>query len=115
METTSIDLTGVGQSAQAPPPALMTIPEVAVRLGVRDRYVRRLVAERRIPFYKVGYLIRFEPSEVEAWLHHSRSNSGFSSSRSAGKRAIGSHPCGTARPRASQNGPDRANPPTGTS
>jgi hypothetical protein len=33
---------------------LIDLPEVARRLGVNDRHVRRLVAERRIPFVKWG-------------------------------------------------------------
>jgi len=32
------------------------------------RHVRRLVAERRIPFVKWGHLIRFDVEQVEAWL-----------------------------------------------
>ncbi len=47
---------------------LMDLPAVAERLGVNHRHVRRLVAERRIPFLKWGHLLRFDPAEVEAWL-----------------------------------------------
>jgi excisionase family DNA binding protein len=32
------------------------------------RHVRRLVAERRIPFLKWGNLLRFDPHEIAAWL-----------------------------------------------
>ena len=48
--------------------ALMNIEEVAERLGVSVRHMRRLVAERRIPFIKWGHLVRFEPSEVDHWI-----------------------------------------------
>ena len=51
---------------------LMDIQAVARRLGVGVRYVRRLVAERRIPFIKLGHLLRFEREEVEAWLNAAR-------------------------------------------
>ncbi len=51
---------------------LIDLPAVAERLGVNHRYVRRLVAERRIPFIKLGHLLRFDPPEVEAWLDRSR-------------------------------------------
>jgi excisionase family DNA binding protein len=44
---------------------LLTIDDVAMRLGVTPRYVRRLVAEHRIPFVKCGHLIRFEGLDVE--------------------------------------------------
>ena len=54
------------------PHPLMHLPDVAARLGVNPRYVRRLVAERRIPFIKLGHLLRFDPAEVEAWLDGAR-------------------------------------------
>ena len=47
---------------------LIDVSTVADRLGVSVRFVRRLVAERRIPFYKLGHLLRFDSDEVEAWL-----------------------------------------------
>lgn len=47
---------------------LMDLPAVAERLGVNERHIRRLVAERRIPFLKWGHLLRFDPAEIEAWL-----------------------------------------------
>jgi excisionase family DNA binding protein len=49
-------------------PTLIDIDEVAARLGVSTRYVRRLVAERRIAYLKVGRLIRFDTDVVDAWL-----------------------------------------------
>ncbi len=51
---------------------LMDLPAVAERLGVNQRHVRRLVAERRIPFLKWGHLLRFDPSEIEGWLDRAR-------------------------------------------
>ena len=54
------------------PAKLMTIAEVAERLGVSIRHVRRLVHERRIPFIKWGHLLRFDPDEIEAWIDESR-------------------------------------------
>ncbi|HLX88498.1 MAG TPA: helix-turn-helix domain-containing protein [Acidimicrobiales bacterium] len=45
---------------------------VAKALGVTERHVRRLVDERRIPFVKVGYFIRFEPEEVARWVKEHR-------------------------------------------
>jgi len=36
-------------------PTLLTIEEVAEVLNVGPRFVRRLVAERRIAFHKVGH------------------------------------------------------------
>lgn len=51
---------------------LWDIGVVASRLGVQVRHVRRLVAERRIPFIKWGHLLRFDPAEVEVWLDGAR-------------------------------------------
>jgi len=51
---------------------LLDIEELAARLGVSARYVRRLVAERRIAFIKVGHLIRFEPEDVDRWIVENR-------------------------------------------
>jgi excisionase family DNA binding protein len=49
-------------------PALVGIEEIAEHLGVTVRHVRRLVAERWIPYVKWGHLLRFDPAEVRAWL-----------------------------------------------
>lgn len=51
---------------------LLDLPALAERLGVNHRYVRRLVAERRIPFIKLGHLLRFDPVEVEEWIDQAR-------------------------------------------
>ena len=53
-------------------PRLLTISEVAEYLGVTERHVRRLVAERRIPFVKWGHLLRFDPDEIAAWIDAAR-------------------------------------------
>ena len=59
----------MAQSASATVrPALMNIDQVADRLGVSVRHMRRLVAERRIPFVKWGHLLRFDPDEVDRWI-----------------------------------------------
>ena len=52
--------------------SMVGIAELAVELGVKVSFVRRLVHERRIPYYKVGRHVRFDPSEVHAWLGDGR-------------------------------------------
>lgn len=52
--------------------SLIDLPTVAQRLGVNHRHVRRLVAERRIPFLKWGHLLRFDPTEIDTWLNDCR-------------------------------------------
>ncbi|MEV0343942.1 excisionase family DNA-binding protein [Nocardia sp. NPDC050713] len=39
----------------------------AVYLGTGVRFIRRLVAERRVVFYKVGGHVRFKVSDLEAY------------------------------------------------
>jgi excisionase family DNA binding protein len=51
---------------------LVGLAAVADQLGVTERYVRRLVAERRIPYLKFGRLLRFDPAEVDQWLERAR-------------------------------------------
>lgn len=48
------------------------ISEVSAWLGTSVRHIRRLISERRIPYHKVGGLIRFVPSEIEEWLDGNR-------------------------------------------
>lgn len=55
-----------------PGSTLLSISDAADRLGVTERYIRRLVSERRVPFYKVGRLIRFQESDLETWLNAGR-------------------------------------------
>jgi len=51
---------------------LLTADEVAARLRATPRFVRRLVAERRIEYVKVGRLVRFEASAVAAYIDSNR-------------------------------------------
>jgi len=48
--------------------ALLTIPEVADRLGTSQRFVRRLIAERRIPYTKLGKHVRISDGDVDAFI-----------------------------------------------
>ncbi len=56
----------------SPRRALIDVEAAAVRLSVTPRFVRRLVTERRIPYFKVGKFIRFDPLELEHWLDKCR-------------------------------------------
>ena len=51
---------------------LLDVDGVAEALGVTSRHIRRLVAERRIPFFKVGKFVRFDPGELDVWLDQQR-------------------------------------------
>lgn len=49
-------------------PGLMSVDQVADRLGTGRRFVYRLVEERRLPHSKVGRHLRFESADVEAYI-----------------------------------------------
>lgn len=51
-----------------PPSQPLTLDDAAAYLNVNPRFVRRLVAERRVAFYKVGALLRFRRDDLEAFL-----------------------------------------------
>ena len=57
-------------------PRLLNIDQVAAHLGGTTRHIRRLVAERRIPYLKVGRFVRFDPAAVALWLDGARREPG---------------------------------------
>lgn len=59
-------------SGQEQAERLLTLDQVADRLGVRPRFVRGLVAERRIAFLKVGRYVRLTERDVNAYLAAAR-------------------------------------------
>ena len=52
--------------------ALLDVDGAAERLSVSPRFMRKLVAERRIPFFKVGSMIRFDTADLRDWLQTCR-------------------------------------------
>ena len=60
---------------------LLTIDAVAEALSVTRRHVQRLVAERRIPFLKVGRFVRFDPGALNIWLEEQQVQPARSTSR----------------------------------
>jgi excisionase family DNA binding protein len=53
---------------QDDPEQLLTLPEVADRLRTSLRFVRRLIAKRRIGFIKVGKFVRIRLGDLDAFL-----------------------------------------------
>ena len=51
---------------------MLNIDQVAERLGTSPRFVRRLVAERRIAFNKVGRHVRFNTVDIESFIQAGR-------------------------------------------
>jgi excisionase family DNA binding protein len=51
---------------------LLTVDEAAQRMKMSARHVRRLVADRRIPFHKLGRSVRFDAADVLAYIESCR-------------------------------------------
>lgn len=45
------------------------VDDVARELECSVRHVRKLVSENKIPYLKIGRLVRFSPLRVREWLH----------------------------------------------
>ncbi|UGQ15135.1 excisionase family DNA-binding protein [Yinghuangia sp. ASG 101] len=51
------------------PDRLLTVAEAAERMGLKgERFPRRLIAERRIAYVKVGSHVRIRASVIDAYL-----------------------------------------------
>lgn len=53
-------------------PELIDIETLARLLGVSERYVRRMVAERRVPTVKFGHYVRFDLADIRKWIEGRR-------------------------------------------
>ena len=51
-----------------PRPSLLTVEQAAERLGTSVRFVRRLRAERRLAFVKLGKHLRVDAADLEAFI-----------------------------------------------
>lgn len=50
----------------------LTVSEAAEYLNTSERFVRRLIAERRIAFHHVGRHVRLALSDLDGWLAGTR-------------------------------------------
>lgn len=55
-------------TAEQPRRLPLSVAEAAAYLNVPERFVRRLIAERRVPFLKVGYHVRLRPEDLDVYL-----------------------------------------------
>jgi excisionase family DNA binding protein len=51
---------------------LLDVAGAADYLGVSEAFVRRLVLERRVRYYKVGKFVRFRPVDLDAFVEAGR-------------------------------------------
>ncbi|RKT53071.1 excisionase family DNA-binding protein [Saccharothrix australiensis] len=49
-----------------------SVPEAAEYMSTTVRFVRRLIAERRVPFHRLGRLIRFKKVDLDAFIEAGR-------------------------------------------
>lgn len=54
------------------PHGLLDVAEAAAYLGVNESFVRRLVLERRIRYFKVGRFVRFRPADLDGFVDAGR-------------------------------------------
>jgi len=68
--------TAGGDDAQAVPPVdgsgLLDVAGAATYLRVTEAFVRRLVIERRVRYYKLGKFVRFRPADLDAFIEAGR-------------------------------------------
>ena len=48
--------------------SLLTVDEAAERLRTKPRFIRRLIAERRIPYVKLGAHVRIDDRAIDAFI-----------------------------------------------
>jgi excisionase family DNA binding protein len=65
-------MTLVGRRGAPKLDRLLTVEQAADRLGVSVRFVRRLVAERRIAYVKVGRHVRIAAGDLDAFIQAGR-------------------------------------------
>lgn len=54
------------------PQAMISTPDIARRANLNEETVRRAVARGELKAYRFGRVIRYDPSDVEAWLESRR-------------------------------------------
>ena len=47
---------------------LLSVEAAADYLGASPRFIRRLVAERRVPYVKLGRLVRFTAEDLDRYI-----------------------------------------------
>jgi len=58
-----------GTGAASP---LLDVGQAAAHLGVTEPFIRRLVLERRVRYYKVGKYVRFHARDLDAFVEAGR-------------------------------------------
>lgn len=59
-------------SQETQTPRLLSVVEAAERMNVGERFIRRLIFERRIPFTKLGTHVRIAETDVDEFIRANR-------------------------------------------
>lgn len=54
---------------------LLSVEQAATYLGVRVGTIYSWAYQRKLPYYKVGRLLKFKQSELETWITEKKVNS----------------------------------------
>ena len=60
-------------SPSNPPLDLLTTADLCRMLKVKESFIRDLRHQQRIPFIKIGHLVRYVPIEISVWLENGES------------------------------------------
>jgi excisionase family DNA binding protein len=76
-------------------PRALTVRELAAVLNVSERQIYKLAAEHRIPGFKIGGSLRFDPVAIALWLREKMASADVRNRMKAneGLRAGGLHLC----------------------
>lgn len=47
---------------------MIGVSQVAEILGVKEHTIRQWVHQKKLPFYKIGRLVKFRESDIEEWI-----------------------------------------------
>lgn len=53
---------------------LLTIQEASHRLAIPVKTLRDWVYKRKMPYFKVGKLVRFDTAKIDAWIQSKQIN-----------------------------------------
>jgi excisionase family DNA binding protein len=67
--------TRIGQRQDVAVQAFLTVAQAGEYLGTGERFIRRLITERRISYVKVGKYVRLERSTLDAFVDSGRVHS----------------------------------------
>jgi excisionase family DNA binding protein len=62
----------VSTAVAGDPAQLLDVADAAAQLGTPVRFIRRLIAERRIRFYKIGRYVRIDRHDLDDYIAANR-------------------------------------------